>query len=124
MTRAKGWTCQKQTAGSKCRHTNPPTAKKCRLCGKLRPPKRNPAHRAVLKQMDYAAFVELNGGVEACGICGATQKAGGKRLHRDHDHRTGQARGLLCFRDNSALRPYMTVEWLRAALKYMERTQQ
>jgi len=72
--------------------------------------------------LTYEQYVELNGGVEACGICGAERKPGGKRLHRDHDHRRAVPRGLLCFRDNSALRPYMTLEWLRAAVAYLERT--
>ena len=78
----------------------------------------------VALSLDYEGFVKLNGGVEACGICGARRKKGGKRLHRDHDHRTGLPRGLLCFRDNTALRPYMTLPWLRAAVKYLERAEE
>jgi hypothetical protein len=70
--------------------------------------------------LSYEDYVALNGG-EACGICGAVRKPGGNRLHRDHDHRTGRARGILCFPCNSALRPYMTLEWLRAAVAYVER---
>lgn len=72
--------------------------------------------------LSYEEYVRINGGAH-CGICGAAQKVGGKRLHRDHDHRRGVARGLLCFRCNAALRPYMTLEWLRAAVAYVERTE-
>jgi hypothetical protein len=67
----------------------------------------------------YETFLALNGGVELRGICGAAPKT--KRLHRDHDHRTGRARGLLCFRCNAALRPYQTRDWLLAAAAYIER---
>jgi hypothetical protein len=74
---------------------------------------------AALK-LPYEYYLELNGG-EFCGICGKRPKPG-KRLHRDHDHRTGKPRGLLCFRCNTALRPYMTFEWLRKALAYIKRT--
>lgn len=72
--------------------------------------------------LTYEQYVEINGG-EACGICGAERKPDGKRLHRDHDHRRSIARGILCFRCNAALRPYMTLTWLRAAVTYLERTE-
>ena len=69
--------------------------------------------------LPYEQYVEINGG-DHCGICGVKPEPG-KRLHRDHDHRTGKPRGLLCYPDNAALRPYMTLEWLRAAVAYSER---
>lgn len=115
------WTCQRVDGGQKCGHLNPRRKRKCERCGKAKPARKRPAHMVAL-DAPYEAFVAVNGG-EACGICGAVQKPGGRRLHRDHDHRTGKARGLLCFRDNAALRPYMTAEWLRAALAYLERTE-
>jgi hypothetical protein len=68
----------------------------------------------------YEEFIALNGG-EHCGICRRPRKEGGRRLHRDHDHRSGRPRGLLCFRDNAALRYYMDSDWLRAAADYLER---
>lgn len=70
--------------------------------------------------LTYEEYVALNGG-EHCGICGTVKKVGGKRLHRDHDHRTAKPRGILCFRCNAVLRPYMTLEWLRSAAEYLER---
>jgi hypothetical protein len=70
--------------------------------------------------LPYDYYVQLNGS-ETCGICGAAPKPG-KKLHRDHEHvGVGFARGALCFRCNAALRPYMTLEWLRAAVAYLER---
>lgn len=112
------WTCQRQANGRKCGHVNPARKQLCQSCGKHKPPRREPAHRAILGEMDYAACVALFG--ERCGICGCAPKPG-RKLHRDHDHRTGELRGLLCFRDNSALRSYMTLGWLRTAVAYLER---
>lgn len=74
-------------------------------------------HRRALEE-PYEAWVERYG--ERCGICGAPPKT--KRLHRDHDHRTGRARGLLCFRCNRLLPTYATLEWLRSAVAYIERS--
>lgn len=115
----KQWACQRTTAGVKCRAKNPARKRKCQACGKLRPARKKPAHMTAL-DLTYEQYVELNGS-ERCGICGAAPKA--KRLHRDHGHRSGVPRGLLCFPCNSALRPYMTVEWLAAALEYLKRTE-
>jgi hypothetical protein len=39
-----------------------------------------------------------NGG---CAVCGATEDGRGKSLHVDHDHTTGEIRGLLCMRCNT-----------------------
>lgn len=113
----KTWTCQRVCHGAKCGHRNPSRKQLCSRCGKRRPPRRQPAHRAVLDQLPYEWWVERFG--EVCNICGAEAKT--RRLHRDHDHQTGRARGLLCFRCNAALRNYMTAEWLRAAAGYLER---
>lgn len=70
-------------------------------------------------ELDYAAFVRLNGG-DRCAICGRLPSAN-RRLDRDHDHKTGAARGLLCARCNRALPSWITPDWLRAAAKYLER---
>lgn len=54
---------------------------------------------------DYDAMHKAQGGV--CAICNQpeTSSRGGKvyRLAVDHDHNTGQVRGLLCFKCNSAM---------------------
>ena len=113
------WKCQRVKGGVKCGHINPSRRQYCRICMKPRPARKRPAH---LKALDasYEEYVAINGS-EACGICGAVQKEGGRRLHRDHDHLTGMARGLLCMRDNRALPSWVTPEWLRAAAAYLER---
>lgn len=58
-----------------------------------------------------------NGG---CAICGATPKK--RRLHVDHDHKTGHVRGLLCHRCNRVLWKGCTKTWLRSAYLYLVRT--
>lgn len=103
----------------KCGFDNPRRRLYCIACGKLRPSSvgQKPAHRTALTA-SYDEFAALNGS-ETCGICGAVGKT--RRLHRDHDHRQGVPRGLLCFRCNAALRPYMTGEWCRRAAHYLDR---
>lgn len=71
--------------------------------------------------LDYAGYLELSGGVERCGICGRKPTAT-RRLDRDHDHKTGKPRGLLCNRCNRALPHHITPEWLEAAAAYLRRT--
>lgn len=69
--------------------------------------------------LSYEHYIEINGG-EYCGICGAPPKPH-KRLDRDHDHKTGLPRGLLCWACNRQLRTWATVEWLTAATAYLKR---
>lgn len=80
--------------------------------------RRRPRHADALK-LPYEVYVDVNGGSELCGICGRPGKT--RRLHRDHDHQTGEPRGLLCYRCNLVLRAYVTLEWLLAAVAYVER---
>ncbi len=48
----------------------------------------------------YDALLSEQGG--ACAICGRKPRPD-ISLHLDHDHQTGQVRGILCFRCNNAL---------------------
>ncbi len=51
---------------------------------------------------DYDAMLEEQGG--GCAICFTTEPGGrGSRLHVDHDHATGEVRGLLCVNCNNGL---------------------
>jgi hypothetical protein len=114
------WTCQRTTAGVKCRERNDNRRRICIKCGKRRPPRQRPAHLSALS-LPYSYYLALQGDVERCGICHAAPKPG-RKLHRDHEHQgVGYPRGLLCFRCNAALRPYMGAAWLRAALTYVTR---
>ena len=53
-----------------------------------------------ITQDDYEAMLERQNG--GCAVCGREPKPG-KSLHVDHDHVTGERRGLLCFSCNAAL---------------------
>ena len=68
---------------------------------------------------EYARLLEAQGG--GCAICGAKPKT--RRLHVDHDHKTGKVRGLLCHRCNRALPTWVTDEWLRRAYHYLARAE-
>ena len=77
--------------------------------------KRREHRQKRLTDTEYLALLLRQGG--RCAICGNPPK--NRRLHVDHDHRTGTVRGLLCFRCNRALPNYVTEEWLRQALAYL-----
>lgn len=70
--------------------------------------------------LTYEEYVALNGG-EHCAVCGRLPMS--RRLDRDHDHKTGLPRGLLCHRCNRHLPVWMTVEWLENAADYLRRAQ-
>lgn len=115
------WTCSRVALGVKCGHVNGNRFRKCQRCLKSRPARRPPKHMKALA-LSMEDYIELNGG-PACGICGKLPGEG-EKFHRDHEHKgDGLARGVLCFRCNTALRPYCTLRWVRAALAYLERAE-
>lgn len=65
---------------------------------------------------DYERMLEAQGG--GCAICETKPKT--RRLHVDHDHRTGRVRGLLCFRCNRFLHSWMTPRWLCSAAIHVD----
>jgi hypothetical protein len=73
---------------------------------------------AALK-IPYEVYIEINGG-EHCGICGR-KPLPHRRLDRDHDHRTGKPRGLLCHSCNRTLKHSVTISWMWAAIAYLRR---
>jgi hypothetical protein len=105
----------------KCGHLNENRRRKCVECGKPRPPRQRPAHLAAL-EADYEAYIAINGG-EHCAICGR-KPSKKRRLDRDHDHKTGRPRALLCARCNRALPGWISPEWLRLAANYLDRYQE
>jgi len=112
------WRCRRVKAGVACGTLNLRIKQRCTTCGGPRPKPRKPPHRAVLDAMPYDAWIERFG--ERCGICGA-EPSSTRRLDRDHDHATGEPRGLLCHLCNRTLGPRITASWLRAAAAYLER---
>lgn len=93
----KYWLC-------KCGQRLPRQRQKCE-CGGVRPKPRTARHARTLRDYSYAVYEAFNAEVhgpahpgewtpDCCGVCGKPPK--GRRNDRDHDHRTGQPRGLAC----------------------------
>jgi hypothetical protein len=67
---------------------------------------------------DYDRMYEEQGG--GCAICGGQPER--SRFCVDHDHKTNEARGLLCEKCNWGIGHFNdTVSLLRLAIKYLER---
>lgn len=68
----------------------------------------------------YEALVEKCGGV--CQICGDEPRGRFKKLHVDHDHKTGKFRGLLCVGCNRAI-GYLSdsVKRAMAVVRYLKK---
>lgn len=71
-------------------------------------------HRYGITLEQYDAAAQAQGGV--CVLCGQPQV---RDLCVDHDHATGENRGLLCHRCNSGLGYLEDPTWLAAAMAYL-----
>lgn len=86
----------------KCSHRNDRAGgrRKCQGCAAPLPKRRVPTHARTLRDDSYEKFVQVAREIhgvsdESCCVCGKPRSQ--ERHHdRDHDHRTGQARGLAC----------------------------
>lgn len=83
------------------------------------PRRRKPTRAKQLGVTDeeYVVMLIAQGG--HCALCPSEPKT--RRLHVDHDHRSGRVRALLCLRCNRALPAYVTPDWLRRAADYLDR---
>ena len=71
---------------------------------------------------DFRALLEKQSG--GCAICGTGEPGKGFHLHVDHNHQTGQVRGLLCNTCNRGIGLLReSPEVLRAAAHYLEQAQ-
>lgn len=69
-----------------------------------------------IDEADYQLLLAAYGG--GCWICGREPTA--RRLHVDHDHKTGRIRGLLCWRCNRGLQHFRDdAAIMSAASKYV-----
>lgn len=84
----------------------------------------DPEHnRANRLRQNYGVTVEWYEARKAdgCGICGTHEPGGTGDFHVDHDHDTGEARGVLCSACNLGIGKLGdNVEGLRRALAYLE----
>jgi len=55
-----------------------------------------------------------------CGVCYKPESSFKMRLAVDHNHKTGQVRGLLCYRCNKFIVGRHTLESARRVAKYLE----
>lgn len=91
---------------------------RCRDCTSLDGFARRIAESFGLTPADYFAALDHQGG--GCAICG--NRPGKLRLAVDHNHRTGEVRGLLCKRCNRDLlgRAHDNPDILRRAADYLD----
>lgn len=54
-----------------------------------------------------------------CAICGNEEITRWRRLAVDHDHKTGEIRGLLCFKCNMMLAYFEDGNWCKSAAEYL-----
>ena len=117
------WTCRR------CGFRNLRAHVKCRgaECSSRRPKPRVPKHARVLRDNTYEQLErrsqEIHGGeLGACAYCGKP-KPEGRRHDRDHDHHTGEFRGLACFHCNREKLRHHSLETMRAGVGYLERVE-
>lgn len=114
----------------KDRRNNPPFASTCKVCSKERSKRfyeekpeyrqmiRNGGlkHRFGITQFDYFEMLKEQEGV--CAICKLKYE---KHLHVDHDHETGEIRGLLCKQCNHGLGNFKdNPTYLKNAIEYLD----
>jgi Recombination endonuclease VII len=68
-------------------------------------------------EADYERLLKKQHG--HCALCHRTTGSSGKRLHMDHDHKTGRLRGLLCHPHNIAIGMLGDLPGLRKAIRYL-----
>ena len=78
---------------------------------------------AGIKDMTYERYLEmLNDQHECCAICGTHKNSLKRQLCVDHDHLTGQARGLLCVACNGGIGKLKdSINMLDKAIKYLKK---
>lgn len=54
-----------------------------------------------------------------CAICGKHESEFKRKLHVDHNHKSKQVRGLLCFMCNRFRVGRLTLEWAKKVYEYL-----
>lgn len=115
---AKYWTCPCGTRSERIKQ-------KCPSCSRARPKKRVPKHAQTLRDDPYAHYCEISRLIhnvtdESCCVCRKPRSQ--ERHHdRDHDHVTGNPRGLACVYCNKHMPRGLTLELARLIVAYYER---
>lgn len=68
----------------------------------------------------YAEYeAKLKEQLNRCALCGKHKSRFTRRLHLDHNHKTGQVRGILCFFCNRRRVGQLTAEWTARIYHYL-----
>ena len=95
-----------------------PNARECTECGEIRRGKVLERAYGITPER-YEEILKLQNGV--CYICSDTVKSRRGKLHVDHDHSTGEVRGLLCINCNRGLGNFRdSIELLKKAIEYLD----
>ena len=102
------------------------TRQKC-ACGGKRPAPRVPKHARTLQTDTYERYIEVSKAIhgvadESCCVCGKPRSQE-RRHDRDHDHTTGNPRGLACHRCNRVMVKELTLERAQAVVDYLARVE-
>lgn len=115
------WTCPG------CGTRNERVKQKCTGsgCQRRRPKRRVPAHARTLRDQSWEHYNEINAAIHdvtdgSCAVCGRPEHEA-MHHHRDHDHVTGEARGLACYQCNNLMPRLLTLERAREIVAYLER---
>jgi len=88
---------------------------------------RNVKYKYGIDKAEYERLLAAqHGACAACGITEGSPRSGTRErywLHIDHDHETGEIRGLLCYRCNNGIGLLGSPKALRQAADYLERKQ-
>lgn len=91
----------------------------CKPCAGDQQRKQRLTAKFGIDEVQYDAMLEKQGG--GCAICGNdVSNSEGHRLAVDHDHETGEVRGLLCFPCNTSIGHFRdNPEFLKRAAVYL-----
>lgn len=128
---ARYWSCRKcgyrnERAHLLCRGYVEKDGAVVARCTGRRPPKHVPKHAIVMRDNGYGHFRDVNeaihGAGDNCGVCGAVPKDS-RNMQREHDHVSGLARGLACWRCNRLMPKQFDLQTARAIVAYLERVE-
>ena len=110
----------------KCKYRYERIKQKCPNCAAARPKKRVPKHAETLRDHTYEHYVEISRlihGVTDESCCACRRPKGERRHDRDHDHKTGNPRGLACHRCNRSMPHWMTAHHAQLIADYLKRVE-